>query len=163
MSLVVEDGTGIDGANTYISLIDVIAYCNNVGYADFIAASSEDQNSAILRGMRYIESHNFIGFKNQTINSLEWPRDDAIDRNEIEIDPSEIPQKLKDAVCETSSLELSSPGSLQPNETRQGLKREEYGDVKFEYFNSGNMKPKFSVITGLLAGLTKSSGTLMRT
>ena len=109
-----------------------------------------------------MECFDYIGVKNQIINDLEWPRNDAYDRNDILISSDSIPDRIKSVVCEAAYIELINLGKLQPSIDRSGLKREEYGDVKFEYFNAGKMTPSFSVISGLLVGLVKSSCTLMR-
>ena len=162
MALIVEDGSGVTGANSYVSLADVSQYCSDMGYSKWFLATESEQTSAILRAMKYIDRFDFIGVKNQIINNLEWPRDDAYDRNGILIASDSIPERLKSAVCEAAYIELVNFGKLQPSIDRAGLKREEYGDVKFEYFNSGKMNPSFSVISGLLVGLVKSSCTLMR-
>lgn len=162
MSLVVEDGTGIANANTYISLADVSSYCLDFDFEDFFSKLEAEQNALILKSMRFIESFDFVGTKNQTENNLQWPRDDAYERNGLLIDSSTIPANIKNAVCEGVILEATSSGILQPSLSRQGLKSEKYGDVKFEYFSSGRVNPSFLTISGLLVGLVKSSHVIMR-
>jgi len=162
MALIVEDGSGVPGANSYVSLQYVSDYCSDMGYSDWFTGDTSKQNSSILRGMKYIECFNYVGVKNQTVNDLEWTRDGAYDKNGLLIPYNVIPLKVKSAVCEASYIEFLNKGKLQPSIDRAGLKIEEYGDVKFEYFKTGKVTPSFSVISGLLVGLVKSSSSLIR-
>jgi len=162
MALIVEDGSGVLGANSYVSLQYVSDYCSDMGYSDWDTGDSPKQISSILRAMKYIECFNFIGVKNQIVNDLEWPRSEAYNRNGLLIDSDIIPSKVKSAVCEAAYIEFLNAGKLQPSIDRAGLKKEEYGDVKFEYFKTGKISPSFSVISGLLVGLVKSSSSLIR-
>lgn len=162
--IIVEDGSGIENANSYVSSTDVDSYCDAMNYTDWNTPDDGDKaDGCILRAMRYIEANNFIGTKSQTTNNLEWPREDAYDRNGILIDDDSIPLKIKDAVCEAAYQENVSSWSLQPNISAGNMKKEEYGSVSFEYFESQNtQKPVFPSITGILKGLIQSSGTIVR-
>ncbi len=162
--IIVEDGSGVENANSYVSALDVDGYCSNMHYVDWNTPDDSDKVAgSILRAMRYIETNAFIGTKSQTVNDLEWPRKEAYDRNGILIDDDSIPLKIKDAVCEAAYQENVSDWSLQPNISAGNMKKEEYGSVSFEYFESQNtQKPVFPSITGILRGYVQSSGTVIR-
>jgi len=164
MTIIVEDGSGIENANSYVSASDVTAYCTAMNYTDWNTPDDSDNvNGCILRAMRFIEANSFIGVKTQTTNDLEWPREDAYERNGLLFEDDIIPHKVKNAVCEATYQENVSPWSLQPNISAGNMKKEEYGSVSFEYFESQNtQKPIFPSISGILIGLIQSSNTLMR-
>ena len=71
MTLIVEDGSRVAGANTYVSLAEFKAWAD----ARLITYSSDSHvNANILRAMDYIEDLSFIGFKETETQSLQWPR-----------------------------------------------------------------------------------------
>ena len=162
--IIVEDGSGVENANSYVSALDVHNYCESMNYTDWNSPENNYKvEGSILRAMRYIEAFNFIGTKGQTVNDLEWPRIDAYERNGILIDSGSIPLKIKKAVCEAAYQENISDWSLQPKISAENMKKEDYGSVSFEYFQSKNaQKPVFPSISGILKGLVLSAGTIVR-
>ncbi|MEA1928235.1 MAG: DnaT-like ssDNA-binding protein [Candidatus Auribacterota bacterium] len=161
--IIVEDGSGIENANSYVDASYVNDYCESMNYTDWDSNDSAEVNGCILRGMKYIETNIFIGVKNQTINNLEWPRSYAYERNGLLFENDSIPLKVKQAVCEATYQERVSPGALQPNIVAGNMKKEEYGSVSFEYFESQKtQRPIFPSITGMLKGLVQSKNTIIR-
>lgn len=72
MAIIVEDGTGVAGANSYASAAAVTAYALDRGIA--LPASID---AMIFRAMDYLESFSarFVGVKSDRDQSLSWPRD----------------------------------------------------------------------------------------
>ena len=107
ITLVVEDGTGIPTANSYISLVDADAYFADKGTAGLQwAASDELKNEYLVRactalddlyGRRYIS---YLRSQDVTVQGLLWPRENVWDRHNRRIPAGGIPQELKDAQCE---------------------------------------------------------------
>lgn len=72
-TLIVEDGSGVPGANTYVSAQQFVDYCTARGF-------TMDTNTAvqyIVLAMDYIEQVDFIGMKTNQNQSLQWPRQAA--------------------------------------------------------------------------------------
>jgi hypothetical protein len=70
MTLIVEDGTGLAGANSYVSVSDHVAFCALYGIT--IDPTSAEINLRIC--MDYIASKDFQGKKEFDTNELDFPR-----------------------------------------------------------------------------------------
>jgi hypothetical protein len=160
MSLIVEDGSIVTGANTYASLSYVDTFCSDLGLASWAALGTTSRESAILRGMAYIESLSFKGVKSDADQPLKWPRDGVYDEDGYAIEDDAIPANLLRAVSRAAYEEGISPGATQP--TREtGIKREKVDVIEVEYFtHSGNVTKAFEAINGYLAGLLKDGFTV---
>lgn len=72
-TLIIEDGSGVPGANTYVSAQQFVDYCTDRGFV-------MDVNSAvqyIVLAMDYIENVDYIGMKSNQTQPLQWPRQAA--------------------------------------------------------------------------------------
>ncbi len=84
MALVVEDGTGLAGANSYISESFADTYHDDRGNTKWAAESSANKQSAIIRATDYIDKRWgvwFRGIKSSSTQALQWPRVNAFDNN----------------------------------------------------------------------------------
>lgn len=159
VSVVVEDGSGIDGANAYLSASDWKAYADQQGWDYSTAAYTYDQiGSAIIRGRAWLDAAyrpRWPGAKtNGREQSTAWPRRDALDGDGEEIADDEIPQEVRDASAEAAWRELQAPGSLAPDLERGGaIKSLKAGSVELTYADSAPAGTVFSVIDALLMGL----------
>ena len=115
MDLVVEDGSCVSGAESFVSLADANAYFTN--YGGFWVGSDEQKNAALRRASSYVST----GFRwygtpacgrNQ---SLAWPRNDMIDCAGYEVDSDSVPRELVLATLSAAAYELRYPGGLTPN------------------------------------------------
>ncbi len=157
MGIIVEDGTGVTGANSYVSEDDLDTYTDDRG----TTLASGDAEAALIRATTFIDScyrNRYPGYKTfQRLQSLEWPRTAAVDREGIPIDDDEIPIEIKKATCEAAIRELSSPQSLLPDLERGGdIRRLQAGSVAIDYGNGARAVTTFQLIDGILAGLLGS-------
>lgn len=144
MSLIVEDGTGLRAAVSYVALADATTYHQTSGNAAWLAAEVQDtdREGALVRATRFIDARyrdRFPGYRRRGRGqALEWPRVGAYtyvpedgrtaytgtgygwDQGYEAIPEDEIPRELKDAVCESALRELAEPGSLAPDLERGG-------------------------------------------
>ena len=157
MPITVEDGTGVSGANSYISVDDATTYFLDRANSDW-STSTGDKAAALIRATTAIDSiyrSRFPGYRtNFRDQELEWPRTNAYDAEGILIDSTEIPQEILDATCEAALRELSTAYSLQPDLARGGRIRSiRAGSVAIDYDASANPYTTYSVIDGILAKL----------
>jgi len=157
MALIEEDGSIVDGANTYASLSYVDTFCSDLGLTSWASCSTTAREAAILRGMAYIESLSFKGYKSDADQSLKWPRDGAYDEDGYAIEDDAIPTNLLRAVARAAYEESVSSGTLQATRTG-GVKREKIDVIEIEYFGSSTNSDKiFAAINGYLKGLLADS------
>lgn len=158
--LLVEDGSEVTSANSYISLDDADTYFENRGNTAWDAASDTAKEEALLRACDYLDTLNWKGYKAEYENSLEWPRESVDDRNGYAVGNDEIPQKVINAQCEAALLELTA-GTLTPTLDKDDRIRSEKVDViETSYFDDAREKSKFTIIDNLLKGFVESGGSL---
>jgi hypothetical protein len=157
--LVLEDGSGVTGANAYIAIADADSYHSARGNATWIETStSPDQGkaAAIIRATAAIDARyraRFQGYKTHGREQpLQWPRTSAWDTEGLAIASDEIPQEIKDAVCEAALREIVEAGSMFPDLDPQA-KRLKAGSVEIEYAGDATPQTVYQLIDGILAGL----------
>jgi hypothetical protein len=123
MTLVIEDGTSVSGANAYINEVDSDAYFEARDITSWDTNSSEAKEGAILYATAYLDNtYSFIGDIADITQPLAWPRtgtewETSSGRNYDDM----VPQIVIDATCElaldhiTSDLNLvtSMGGAIQ--------------------------------------------------
>lgn len=156
MALIVEDGSLVSNANSYVSASDFIDWADARGFT-YNSYPQIEQN--ILRAMDFIESLDFIGEKHEETQSLQWPRDYVfIDGYSVESD--EIPKEVKIAVYEAVKLEIDGDSKMTPTE-RETLS-EQIGDISVTYASSAGMKRQTPALTKALRKITHPEGYVSR-
>ena len=127
-TIIVENGTVVAGANSYVSEADLTAYASDRGLT--LTAATD---VLIIKAMDYIESLPFIGDKHTEAQPLQWPRDEVyIDRYYIERET--IPKELKNGVY-TAALAIDA--ELDPLRIiERATKREKVDVIEVEYMDS---------------------------
>ena len=160
MTIVVEDGTSVSGANSYVTTDELRTYADLRG----LSYPSDDVDIEILliKAADYLESFRdrYKGDKSASTNALQWPRTDVyIDG--YSITKTTIPTELKNAqiqiALDAQTVEIS------PNElaTDKGDRKKEKVDViEVEYFERSNKRtqPKFTKAMYFLSPLLKQNG-----
>ena len=155
--LIVEDGSIVADANSYIAYDYALAYHSLRGNSAWAAASDADQQYAIIRATQAVDSIYKGKWKGTPTEygtqELEWPRS-GVTVGSTSIDDDVIPVAIKKAVCEAALRELASPGSMTPDLDRGGeIKRVKADVVEVEYMDGANSTTTFTAIDGLLADL----------
>ena len=117
MAIIVEDGTGVVGANAYTTTSFVDSYFSDRGISTWVG-TTQQKEYAIIKATDYIEtiySNKFMGNKEFPSNpqGLSFPRVNIYDKNGDAI--SGVALNLKKACAEYSLRALSS--SLLPDPT----------------------------------------------
>lgn len=147
IELIVEDGSSVASANSYVSLEYVDTYCVNHGYSDWLTQDEYVRKSAVIKAMDYIDSlFPWKGRKMYRNQSLSFPRvdisdDDGFDRT------GEIPDQLKKAVCEAAFYAYNQTtlyGKRDPNGpfAKQRIRSRKKADV-VEIEEETEEEPKF--------------------
>lgn len=137
MALIVEDGSIVTGANSYIDLTDARAFLASIGQD--LPAADEDAEQALIRGNMYVNSFEdcYQGDRISAGQTGSFPRS-GVYINGFALDSDEIPQQLKDAQCFAAYEEGLTPGATMPNNTGQVVTMEEVtGAVKVQYADNG--------------------------
>lgn len=131
-TIIVEDGTRVTGANSYVTVAELTTYADERG----VTISAAEEEDLLIQAMDYLESLDYIGYRYTEDQALSWPRSDAKKYKIYWYDTNEIPQDLKDAQCEIA-LAIDAGNSPSANLER-ATKREKVGDLEVEYMDSAN-------------------------
>lgn len=131
MALIVENGTIVPNADSYVSVADYETWADARGF-EYDDTVIEGQ---ILRAMDYIETLRFIGQKSTKAQSLQFPRVGVV-VDGFELDFNEIPEQLKKAVFE--SVKAESEGVSQLANVERRTVREKVGEIEVEYAQNSN-------------------------
>lgn len=157
MTLTVEDGSIVTGANSYISLAEARAYATARGVT--LSAVDAELEPLIIKATDYLESfaERYKGEVVEYDQPLSWPRLYA-DFRGYEIDATTIPESLKRAQMQ-AVIEINNGVDLLPTETGARVKREEVGPIKTEYDTARSPAlPNMPMLESILGPLLKAGG-----
>lgn len=170
MSLVVETGSGLTNADSYISLADANSYVAGHGNTSSWSAAADDEKEEALRlGTQYIDlkyGGRFAGVRGSRDQALNWPRSAVIDIAGYSYDSDEIPVCLKQAVVEAALRHLADDDLLGVIENNGTVKREKskLGPLEddVEYVGGKSQAPAYPRIRALLRPILNSLDTISR-
>ena len=123
--LIVETGTGVVGANSYVNSDDADIYFEKRLHASvWTDADPDDKEIALMWATRLLEENvNWYGYITYADQPLRFPRTGLYDVDGRDVSYTTIPQFLKDAVSEMAFHLLSEDRTLETNRDLVGLKR----------------------------------------
>jgi hypothetical protein len=156
MALVVEDGTLVSGADSYVTLAEFKAWADKRGVTYGTDSAVTQQ---IYRAMDYIEGLNFIGEKSDENQALQWPRDQVV-IDGYYIDSDEMPNELKVAVYESIKAEIDGDSRMTASDRR--TISEKVGDLQVTYANNADVKRSIPAVTRALRKLIRPMAMVSR-
>lgn len=160
--LVVEDGTIVPGANTFITLDEYRAYAAQRGYVtppDDAAASR-----AILRAGDFLRSIDtkFVGYRVSNEQTMPFPRSGVpvAGRPGWYYDDDEIPPGIKEAQIELAGI-VGNGGNLYPSASSlRSVKKRKIGPIETEYFEGAVAGDWTALAPAAYAALAPFMGSL---
>lgn len=159
MALVIEDGSGVAGANSYISVVDAQAYATARGLAVVITEAS------LIRACDYLESlrAEYQGTKTDEDQALQWPRYGAY-LDGASIDSDEIPDVLPKAQAQLACDILAGTDIMPTSDGREVVEETVQGAVSVKYAPTGSAPvPQFPAARALLEPLLSSHSHFLET
>jgi hypothetical protein len=135
MALIVENGSIVTGANSYVSDADYVAYASARGYT--IGAFGGAREIELIKAMDYLESmrDRYKGTKVQRDQPLQFPRV-SLFIDGYQTDSNTIPEEIKKSQMELAFLSISF--NLSPSGTYQNVQSQQLGTLSVSYFNGGS-------------------------
>jgi len=163
MALIVEDGTGLSTAESYISTADADTYIAAYKGADatWDAATTSAKEIAARQATQYLDgAYNWKGEIYSSGQALDWPRNYIYnDRGLMEVG---IPTKLEQATAEIMFLIVGGTSiSINIDKAKQ-TKREKVDVIEVEYESGASNQPSFPIVNRLLADFVMNSGSVVR-
>ena len=150
MTIIVEDGSGVAGANSYVSLQDLIEYAASRG--ETLPDDETAQTALLFQGVDYLQyTFGWKGEKTYPDAELEWPRTGIKG-----IAPDSIPRVVQVAQMKLAILAYTE--DLFPTSSASTT-REKVDVIEVEYSDTGTTG-RFSspTINSMLRGLVSSNG-----
>lgn len=169
MALTIEDGTGVEGATSYVAVSDARAYATARGLT--LPSAEAEVEVLLVRATDYLESQRrrYKGSRAHGAGCLQWPRVNedgtGIEVDGTVLDPAAIPEELKKAQCQLA-VELQT---VDPAQTTSGpaVRQKTVGPLTTVYAvgdNAGQAQPSLPKVEALLAPLCRpaSFATVVR-
>jgi hypothetical protein len=153
MALTTEDGTGLAGAESYLSVADADTYWSNRGDATWAAATTAGKEESLRRATQYLDAtFNWMGSILQTTQALGWPRAGAWDREERDLS-DQVPTLVEQATAELAKEALSGALVSTIARTDQAIKVKA-GSVEVEFDPDTEPQKVYALAARLVAQLT---------
>lgn len=161
--VVVENGSLVANANSFVTRDDVLTYCDNRGYV-FVITDTAAADRAVIKAGDWLKNTNRVTYRGSlrtATQTMPWPRTGASFYRGPAIAEDAIPQCEKDAQCELT-YRIFGGTNVQPDLDRGGqVKMEKAGPFETEYFPGAPPEVVIQAVLGILAPVLLSPGTLI--
>lgn len=159
MALVVEDGTGLTNANSFVSVADADTYLADRGRTAWAALTTQQKEAALINATDFLNAaFGWVGYRNTATQALAWPRTSYSPRI-----PAGVPVQVKQAVTRVADLAATEGASLFSAVSGSELvRRAQAGPVSVEFSDqalavAATGRALMPWLNDLLAGLYTSS------
>lgn len=153
MALVVEDGTGVEGANSYLTVAELRAFAGDRGLT--LPVTDSEVEKLLVKATDYLELKSYIGDRASDNQGLSWPR--TQDTNPFWQYTGIIPTKLKTAqsllAFEAMNGELSQ--ATRPSDYIQTKIADLY--IKYASDDTRSAGLRYRAVDDLLASLVTAT------
>ena len=134
MALIIEDGSQVVDANSYVTDAEYTAYATLKGLT--VGATPPLREVELLRAMDYLQGleQSFKGTRVSSSQSVSFPRYNVSLYGYL-LASDKIPKELKNGQFEAAFYSVT--GTLTPNESIKNVSKEKLGDLEVEYFKGG--------------------------
>lgn len=156
MAIVVEDGTLVSGANSYITLAEFKAWADDRGITYGTDSLLSQQ---LYRAHDYFETLRFRGLKADENQTMQWPRDQVL-IDGYAVDSNEIPSEVKLSIYELIKIEIDGDSKLAPSERE--VTSEQIDSIKITYKDNAGMKRSTPALERALRKLVMPASEVTR-
>jgi len=132
VEFILEDGAGVDDANTYLSLIDARQIAENFGLT--LPVDNDEASVALIKGAAFLERYRYKGKKVSPTQGLQWPRT-GVDAECVLIPSDSVPKDIKQAQVYAAAYSVDS--DLRGASDGREVAREKLDVLEVEYFKNG--------------------------
>lgn len=158
MALIVEDGSGVENADSYLSVADADSHHADRGNAGWTGDGAAKE-AALRKATDYLGQAyrlRWLGARVEAGQALDWPRAGL-----ATIGGGVVPDEVRRATAELALVALGA--ELNPPLARGGrVKREKVGPIESEFEDGAPGRTRYPAIDGMLAPLLARAGRLVR-
>lgn len=153
MALIVEDGTGLSNAESYVSVADADLYVGDTFFSgDWSTSTTQVKEKLLKNATRLIDSFfDFNGEKAVATSSLRWPRTGVYDKDGIEVSSTAVPRGIVYATVEMA-IALQANNFVGENESR-GVSSIKVDAIEIQFERSEKTLKIPSSVTHYIRGL----------
>ena len=160
--LIVETGSCLPDAESYVSVTDADAY--HAARGNVVWAGDDTTKEAMLRkAASYMDGFyrtRYIGRKRSPDQALCWPRINAVDVDGWLYPLDVVPRAISQACCEAALRALT--GDLQPDVVNSGIityYRDKTGPLEEEtHYQGGSVRTRYMALEDILSGVVRGRG-----
>lgn len=156
MALIVEDGTGLSTAESYISVADADTYIASYkgANATWDGATTADKEIAARKAAQWLRQYQWKGRREEPAQALDWPRLYVYDDTGTMIDG--VPVAIEQACAEVMFLIVTGETISVDVDKSNQLKRKKIDVLEWEWEAGASNQPSFPEINRLVYHLTGS-------
>ena len=169
ITIIVEDGSNVPNANSYLGLAAVREYAAHRGVV--LSSDDDDVASKLIVGMDYLEARecDFQGSRTYDDQALSWPRSGVVINCKAVADDA-MPSQLKGALAQLV-MALESGIDIAPNSSSDDfITSAKVGPLSVSFVDpsktsGGDLSPNLTAVNALLAplfGTCETSGFSLR-
>lgn len=162
MSLIVEDGTGLANAESYISVAAADTRHSNNGMTNWATLQTSDKEAALRRATNFMEQafrERWKGMRLHKGQALSWPRWNLL-VDGYPVDPNSIPAEVASA-CADLALKAAS-GDLNADLTQMVVEKG-VGPLRKVFNRNSPERTRYPSIEMALAPFLTSTGANVQT
>jgi hypothetical protein len=135
MAVVLDATVGGPSANSYCTVAEATAVLDvRLHSGAWTAATPDDQARALISATRLLDDQvGWYGTPTTTTQALAWPMQGQVDSFGRPVDPTTIPQDVKDATATYGLALLEVPASTVSVSADAGIKSKRLGDTSVTY------------------------------
>lgn len=159
MTIIVEDGSIVANANSYVSLSDARAYATQRG--ESLPTNDAELEALLIIAKDFLESYRnkYQGNKVSSSQSLQWPRHPVYIDGFL-IDNDLIPAELIAAQCQLA-IDQNNGIDIEPTKEGGFVIKEKVGPLETDYSErvGTSTTPTLTAVDRLLEPLLKTTGS----
>lgn len=157
MSLIVEDGTGMETAESYASVAQADARLAALGMTNWATITPTEKEQALRRAtvaMVQFCGGRWKGTRLYRVQALDWPRY-GVEVDGYAVPSTEVPVDVRNA-CIDLAIKAAA-GDLNPDLSR-AVKREKVGPLETEYADYSPQSTRYRALEQALSSYLRGSG-----
>lgn len=168
--LIIEDGTGVINANSYVSTTDIDTYAASSPIGNkWIANTTALKESCAVQAAVYLDSvyaspNRLQGRRQYPWQNMAWPRAYCYDRDSVPINNNYIPPSWVTAQMELALRSAMYNNSLTPDITRGNgfAQKESVGPISRTFMTGTPSQRSYPYVEQILANIMQPSTVLQR-
>lgn len=164
MAFEVEDGSGLAGANSYLSVDAADDYWADRANAVWAAKTEPEKKAALIKATDYLVRRyrgQWKGSRTTTAQALDWPRAGVENEECVTLPSNAVPGEVAAATAELAYRALTE--TLMPDLARGGkIKEQTVGPITTVFMDGAPAVTSYQAVDGLLGPLLECTGGVGR-